>query len=200
MTTRSISFSLPTAGSARESPFKPLSNYSNSNALPWRLNNPVVQCRLLLAEVAAALLLPLCVLETSLTCDCSALMRKKLEEGINLVVDRYAFSGVAFTSAKVRPSPTCPPPLSPPYVLLSSLSPPARARSSSSSVLPFVRATERAQGYSRDWCWAPEEGLLAPDLVVYMDMPVLLLLALPWCEAVVDRRCGQAWRVRCRTI
>lgn len=28
------------------------------------------------------------------------LMRKKLEQGITLIVDRYAFSGVAFTSAK----------------------------------------------------------------------------------------------------
>ncbi|KAL7891172.1 hypothetical protein AOLI_G00006480 [Acnodon oligacanthus] len=28
------------------------------------------------------------------------LMKQKLEQGINLVVDRYAFSGVAFTSAK----------------------------------------------------------------------------------------------------
>lgn len=28
------------------------------------------------------------------------LMKKKLEQGITLVVDRYAFSGVAFTSAK----------------------------------------------------------------------------------------------------
>ncbi|XP_030647523.1 thymidylate kinase isoform X2 [Chanos chanos] len=28
------------------------------------------------------------------------LMKKKLEQGISLVVDRYAFSGVAFTSAK----------------------------------------------------------------------------------------------------
>lgn len=27
-------------------------------------------------------------------------MKQKLEQGINLVVDRYAFSGVAFTSAK----------------------------------------------------------------------------------------------------
>lgn len=27
-------------------------------------------------------------------------MKKKLEQGITLVVDRYAFSGVAFTSAK----------------------------------------------------------------------------------------------------
>uniref|UniRef100_A0A671VWS9 dTMP kinase n=1 Tax=Sparus aurata TaxID=8175 RepID=A0A671VWS9_SPAAU len=28
------------------------------------------------------------------------LMKRKLEQGISLVVDRYAFSGVAFTSAK----------------------------------------------------------------------------------------------------
>lgn len=27
-------------------------------------------------------------------------MKKKLEQGTTLVVDRYAFSGVAFTSAK----------------------------------------------------------------------------------------------------
>lgn len=27
-------------------------------------------------------------------------MKRKLEQGISLVVDRYAFSGVAFTSAK----------------------------------------------------------------------------------------------------
>ncbi|KAK3557441.1 hypothetical protein QTP70_026620 [Hemibagrus guttatus] len=32
------------------------------------------------------------------------LMKKKLEQGITLVVDRYAFSGVAFTSAKPQPN------------------------------------------------------------------------------------------------
>ncbi|XP_009883699.1 PREDICTED: thymidylate kinase-like [Charadrius vociferus] len=31
------------------------------------------------------------------------LMKEKLHEGITLVVDRYAFSGVAFTSAKEDP-------------------------------------------------------------------------------------------------
>ena len=29
-------------------------------------------------------------------------MKKRLEEGVHLVVDRYAFSGVAFTAAKVH--------------------------------------------------------------------------------------------------
>ena len=32
--------------------------------------------------------------------DHSPLMKRKLEQGISLVVDRYAFSGAAFTSAK----------------------------------------------------------------------------------------------------
>merc|ERR1711865_1058099 len=59
--------------------------------------------------------------------ECAALMKKRLEEGVHLVVDRYAFSGVAFTAAK---------------------------------------------GLDKDWCWAPDKGLLAPDLVVYMDMPI----------------------------
>lgn len=37
---------------------------------------------------------------TDLFSDFRPLMKQKLEQGINLVVDRYAFSGVAFTSAK----------------------------------------------------------------------------------------------------
>ena len=71
------------------------------------------------------------------------MMRKRLEEGVTLVVDRYAFSGVAFTAAKV-----------PQRILGAPSSPP--------------------QGIERDWCWAPERGLLAPDLVLYLDMPVPL--------------------------
>eukprot|EP00658_Telonema_sp_P-2_P077346 TRINITY_DN6969_c0_g2_i5.p1 TRINITY_DN6969_c0_g2~~TRINITY_DN6969_c0_g2_i5.p1 ORF type:complete len:163 (-),score=58.94 TRINITY_DN6969_c0_g2_i5:84-572(-) len=59
--------------------------------------------------------------------ECAAIMKRKMSQGINLVVDRYAFSGVAFTAAK---------------------------------------------GLDREWCWAPDVGLLAPDLVVYMDMPI----------------------------
>lgn len=33
-------------------------------------------------------------------CNHRPLMKKKLEQGTTLVVDRYSFSGVAFTSAK----------------------------------------------------------------------------------------------------
>ncbi|MFS8011472.1 putative dTMP kinase [Helianthus anomalus] len=55
-----------------------------------------------------------------------SLMEAKLKSGTSLIVDRYSYSGVAFSSAK---------------------------------------------GLDIEWCKAPEVGLLAPDLVVYLDIP-----------------------------
>ncbi|RHN81347.1 putative dTMP kinase [Medicago truncatula] len=54
-----------------------------------------------------------------------SLMETKLKSGTTLIVDRYSYSGVAFSSAK---------------------------------------------GLDIDWCKAPENGLLAPDLVAYLDI------------------------------
>lgn len=54
-----------------------------------------------------------------------SLMEEKLKSGTTLIVDRYSYSGVAFSSAK---------------------------------------------GLDIGWCKAPEIGLLAPDLVVYLDI------------------------------
>lgn len=54
-----------------------------------------------------------------------SLMEDKLKAGITLIVDRYSYSGVAFSSAK---------------------------------------------GLDFDWCKAPEKGLLAPDIVLYLDI------------------------------
>ncbi|KAL8470211.1 hypothetical protein ACS0TY_032901 [Phlomoides rotata] len=54
-----------------------------------------------------------------------SLMESKLRSGTTLIVDRYSFSGVAFSSAK---------------------------------------------GLDVEWCKAPDAGLLAPDLVVYLDI------------------------------
>lgn len=54
-----------------------------------------------------------------------SLMEAKLRSGTTLIVDRYSYSGVAFTSAK---------------------------------------------GLDIEWCKAPEIGLLAPDLVVYLEI------------------------------
>ncbi|KAM7509242.1 hypothetical protein LguiA_019695 [Lonicera macranthoides] len=55
-----------------------------------------------------------------------SLMENKLQTGTTLIVDRYSYSGVAFSSAK---------------------------------------------GLDIEWCKAPERGLLAPDLVLYLDIP-----------------------------
>ncbi|XP_020110054.1 thymidylate kinase-like isoform X1 [Ananas comosus] len=54
-----------------------------------------------------------------------ALMENKLQSGITLIVDRYSYSGVAFSAAK---------------------------------------------GLDIEWCKAPEAGLIAPDLVIYLDV------------------------------
>ncbi|XP_020107234.1 thymidylate kinase-like isoform X2 [Ananas comosus] len=55
-----------------------------------------------------------------------ALMENKLKSGTTLIVDRYSYSGVAFSAAK---------------------------------------------GLNIEWCKAPEVGLIAPDVVVYLDVP-----------------------------
>lgn len=55
-----------------------------------------------------------------------SMMETKLKAGTTLIVDRYSYSGVAFSSAK---------------------------------------------GLDFEWCKAPEIGLIAPDLVVYLDIP-----------------------------
>ncbi|KAL5720005.1 dTMP kinase [Ranunculus cassubicifolius] len=55
-----------------------------------------------------------------------SLMESKLKSGTTLIVDRYSYSGVAFSAAK---------------------------------------------GLDIEWCKAPEIGLLAPDLVLYLDIP-----------------------------
>ncbi|OIW01872.1 hypothetical protein TanjilG_31054 [Lupinus angustifolius] len=54
-----------------------------------------------------------------------SLMETKLKTGTTLIVDRYSYSGVAFSAAK---------------------------------------------GLDIEWCKAPEIGLLAPDLVAYLDI------------------------------
>jgi len=55
------------------------------------------------------------------------IMREKLESGVSLIVDRYSYSGVAFTASK---------------------------------------------GYGVQWCYQPEIGMISPDLVIWLDMPL----------------------------
>lgn len=59
-----------------------------------------------------------------------AAMEEKLKSGVTLVVDRYSYSGVAFTAAK------------------------------------------KTEGLDLEWCKAPERGLLRPDAVLYLNMPI----------------------------
>ena len=58
----------------------------------------------------------------------STKMKEKLDAGITIVVDRYAYSGVAFSASK--------------------------------------------KTLSLEWCKTPDEGLLAPDVVLFMDLTV----------------------------
>mmetsp|Transcript_25764 Transcript_25764/g.89722 ORF Transcript_25764/g.89722 Transcript_25764/m.89722 type:complete len:229 (-) Transcript_25764:23-709(-) len=60
--------------------------------------------------------------------EAAAELTRKLEEGTTLVVDRYSYSGVAFSAAK--------------------------------------------EGMSVEWCRAPERGLPAPDVVLFLDLSV----------------------------
>jgi len=55
-------------------------------------------------------------------------MLDKLQQGTTLVVDRYAYSGVAYTSAKHVP------------------------------------------GLDVEWCRAPDQGLPAPDIVIFLRL------------------------------
>lgn len=59
---------------------------------------------------------------------CSGSLRKALTSGTTLVVDRYSYSGVAFSAAK--------------------------------------------EGMDIEWCKRPEDGLPAPDVVVFLDLTV----------------------------
>ena len=58
----------------------------------------------------------------------STKMKEKLDAGITIVVDRYAYSGVAFSASK--------------------------------------------KTLSLEWCKTPDGGLLAPDVVLFMDLTV----------------------------
>jgi dTMP kinase len=55
-------------------------------------------------------------------------MKQKLLSGCHLVVDRYSYSGIAYSAAKG---------------------------------LPLL---------GRSWCTAPEQGLLAPDAVIFLTV------------------------------
>lgn len=89
------------------------------------------------------------------------LMKKKLEQGITLVVDRYAFSGAAFTSAK---------PVSLVPALHTALFHPWEHVSELVRSACHVCLLLRAQGFSLDWCMNPDMGLPKPDVVMFLQL------------------------------
>lgn len=85
-------------------------------------------------------------------CNHRPLMKKKLEQGTTLVLDRYSFSGVAFTSAK---------PVSPCVTE-------TERQECVCALLTFTHLSP--QGFSVDWCKQPEVGLPKPDLVMFLKL------------------------------
>ena len=69
-------------------------------------------------------------------------LARTLAEGTSIVCDRYAYSGVAFSSAKTKED---------------------RATSASSS-------GSEGDDLSIDWCKGPDIGLPAPDCVLFLDL------------------------------
>lgn len=64
-----------------------------------------------------------------------------MAKGINIVSDRYAFSGIAFSAAKV-------------------------CYSASRSIATY----SAYKGLDYEWCKAPDVGLLSPDLVLFLNV------------------------------
>eukprot|EP00976_Prorocentrum_cordatum_P110874 1195276-Prorocentrum_minimum.AAC.6 len=74
-------------------------------------------------------------------------MEKKLKEGTTLVVDRYSFSGVAFTSAKEK-----------------------EGIDLDWCKTVHLRCTSELSFEFEDDMEAPERGLIAPDCVMYLKI------------------------------
>ncbi|KAF8318734.1 P-loop containing nucleoside triphosphate hydrolase protein [Clavulina sp. PMI_390] len=73
-----------------------------------------------------------------------------LESGTSIICDRYAFSGIAFSTAKSLPTA------------------PSSKPDPSSNVPPPTSTTTSTLTY--EWCRAPDIGLPAPDLVLFLDV------------------------------
>lgn len=83
-----------------------------------------------------------------------------IEQGTTLIVDRYSFSGVAFTAAKQVG----------PYLMYVSF---AKSNTCSKHLVITGYAYDfpiSLQGFNLDWCREPEKGLPMPDAVVYLTL------------------------------
>lgn len=79
-------------------------------------------------------------------------MESKLRSGTTLIVDRYAFSGIAFSSAKGLDVEWC------------------KVGISFFVFFVYIDCSSKPLLSNNVHLQAPEAGLLAPDLVVYLDI------------------------------
>ena len=94
-------------------------------------------------------------------------MKSMLESGTTLVVDRYAYSGIAFTGAKQvkrkRNLVT--------VATVTSLDNSQKLINSDCENLFCSASLPFSQKFSLDWCRQSDRGLPKPDLVIYLDLP-----------------------------
>jgi len=88
-------------------------------------------------------------------------MIKELETGINIICDRYAFSGIAFSAAKSLPSSSS----SNDGSTITTRTTPSNATTTTTNS-PI--STTNTLTY--EWCRAPDTSLPAPDLVLFLDV------------------------------
>jgi dTMP kinase len=84
-------------------------------------------------------------------------MKATLMKGQHIVCDRYAYSGIAFTLSKET------------SLDLSVDGQPNGAPAGTSSEAGVSAATS-APRLTYDWCTSPDRGLLAPDVVIFLDI------------------------------
>ena len=85
-------------------------------------------------------------------------MIKELEAGINIICDRYAFSGIAFSAAKSLPSSS-----SNDGTTTTTTTTPSNPATTNSP-------TSTTAALTYEWCRAPDTSLPAPDLVLFLDV------------------------------
>lgn len=82
-----------------------------------------------------------------------------LESGTNVLCDRYAFSGVAFSASKAALK------VSTPYTTTTTIT----SSSSSGTTAPVAHPYTNPD-LSYTWCRNPERGLPSPDLTLFLDI------------------------------
>lgn len=94
------------------------------------------------------------------------LIRSKIESGVTLVVDRYAFSGICFTAAKVCGGGSSSNSKVAPLECVNS-----KVEQESARALECINSkVEEEESAVLEWCKNSDRGLPRPDLVLFLDL------------------------------